>query len=36
VRVEVLKKQVRLHLPEAAPDQAIFALALSGMPRLTI
>ena len=25
--VEVLKRQVRLHLPQATPDQAIFALA---------
>jgi hypothetical protein len=36
VRIEVLKKQVRLHLPKSAPDQAIFALVLTRMPRLTI
>ncbi len=36
VRVEVLKKQVRLHLPDATPDQAIFALILSRMPRLIV
>jgi hypothetical protein len=35
-RVEVLKRQVRLHLPSATPDQAIFAYALSRMPRLVI
>jgi hypothetical protein len=35
-RVEVLKQQVRLHLPKATPDQAIFALALARMPRLII
>jgi hypothetical protein len=34
--VEVLKRQVRLHLPRATPDQAIFALALNRMVRLTI
>lgn len=36
VRVDVLKKQVRLHLPQATPDQAIFALLLTRMPRLSI
>jgi hypothetical protein len=36
VRIEVLKKQVRLHLPDATPDQEILALALSRMPRLTV
>jgi Transposase DDE domain group 1 len=36
VRIEVLKKQVRLHLPKSAPDQAIFALMLTRMSRLTI
>jgi hypothetical protein len=36
VRVEVLKKQVRLHLPDAMSDQAALALVLSRMPRLTI
>jgi Transposase DDE domain group 1 len=33
-RVEVLKRQVRLHLPPATPNQAIFALLLSRLPRL--
>ena len=36
VRIEVLKTQVRLHLPKATPDQAIFALLLTRMPRLSI
>ena len=36
VRVEVLKRQVRLHLPRAMPDQSIFALALTRMTRLMI
>jgi len=36
VRIEVLKTQVRLHLPKVMPDQAIFALLLTRMPRLTI
>ena len=36
VRIEVLKTQVRLHLPKAMPDQAIFALPLTRMPRLNI
>jgi hypothetical protein len=36
VRIEVLKTQVRLHLPMATPDQAIFAMVLTRMPRLTI
>jgi hypothetical protein len=36
VRIEVLKKQVRLHLPRATPDQVIFALILARMPRLTV
>ena len=35
-RVEVLKRQVRLHLPRATPNQAIFALLLSRMPRLAV
>jgi len=30
------QRQVRLHLPQATPDQAIFALLLPRMPRLTI
>jgi hypothetical protein len=34
--IEVLKRKVRLHLPHATPDQAIFALALTRMSRLTI
>jgi hypothetical protein len=36
VRIEVLKTQVRLHLPRATPDQAIFALLLARMHRLSI
>ena len=36
VRIEVLKTQVRLHLPRATPDQAIFAWLLNRMPRLSI
>ena len=36
VRVEVLKRCVRLHLPRTMPDQNIFALALTRMKRLTI
>jgi len=36
VRIDVLKTQVRLHLPMATPDQAIFAMVLARMPRLTI
>lgn len=32
--VEVLKRKVRLHLPRATPDQAIFAWALARLPRL--
>lgn len=35
-RVEVLKRCLRLHLPRATPDQAIFILALTRMPRLII
>lgn len=35
-RVQVLKRCVRLHLPQATPDQAIFTLALTRMPRLTM
>jgi hypothetical protein len=35
-RVEVLTRQVRLHLPKATPNQAIFALALSRLPRLAV
>ena len=33
-RVQVLKRCVRLHLSQATPDQAIFTLALTRMPRL--
>ena len=36
VRIEVLKTQVRLHLPQATPDQAIFTLLLTRMHRLSI
>ena len=36
VRIEVLKKQVRLHLPQATPDQVIFPLMLNRMSRLAI
>jgi hypothetical protein len=36
VRIEVLKTKVRLHLPRATPDQALFALLLTRMPRLSI
>jgi hypothetical protein len=36
VRIEVLSTQVRLHLPKATPDQAIFALLLTRMPRLSL
>ncbi len=32
--VEVLKRKVRVHLPRTTPDQAIFAWALSRLPRL--
>jgi hypothetical protein len=34
VRVVELERQVRLHLPACAPDQAIFALLLGRLPRL--
>lgn len=36
VRIEVLKQSLRLHLPLAMPNQAILALALTRMKRLTI
>jgi hypothetical protein len=36
VRIEVLKTKVRLHLPRATPDQALFGLLLTRMPRLSI
>ena len=35
-RIEVLKSKVRLHLPRATPDQALLALLLTRMPRLSI
>jgi hypothetical protein len=33
-RVVELKKQIKIHLPSSAPDQAIFAMVLNRMPRL--
>jgi hypothetical protein len=36
VRIEILKKSVRLHLPRPMPDQVIFVFALSRMSRLVI
>ena len=36
VSIKVLKTQVCLHLPRATPDQALFALLLTRMPRLSI
>ena len=36
VRIEVLRTQVRLHLPKATPDQAIFTLLLTRMARLSL
>jgi hypothetical protein len=35
-RVVDLKRQIKLHLPTSAPDQAIFTLALARLPRLAI
>ena len=35
-RVEVLTRHWRVHRPKATPNQAIFALALSRLPRLVI
>jgi hypothetical protein len=35
VRVVELKRQVSLHLPTCMPNQAIFALVLTRLPRLT-
>jgi hypothetical protein len=29
-----LKTQLQIHLPSSAPDQAIFAMLLSRLPRL--
>ena len=34
-RVVELKTQLKIHLPSSAPDQAIFAMLLSRLPRLT-
>jgi hypothetical protein len=34
-RVVELKKQIKIHLPSSAPDQAIFAMLLDRLPRLT-
>ena len=36
VRIEVFKTKVRLHLPRATPDQALFGLLLTRIPRLSI
>jgi len=36
VRVVDLKRQIKLHLPTCTPNQAIFALLLGRLPRLTI
>ena len=36
VSIKVLKAQVCLHLPRATPDQALVALLLTRMPRLSI
>jgi hypothetical protein len=36
VRIEVLKKQVLLNLPDTTSDQEILTLALSRMPRLAL
>jgi hypothetical protein len=36
VRVESLKKSVRLHLPRSMPDQTVFAYALARMSRLIV
>src|SRR5215212_3271641 len=33
-RVVELKKQIKIHLPSSAPDQAIFAMLLDRLPRL--
>ena len=35
-RVVDLKRQIKLHLPTSTPDQAIFDLALTHLPGLTI
>jgi hypothetical protein len=31
-----LKRKIKLHLPTSMPDQAIFALVLGRLPRLTV
>ena len=36
VRVEILKKSIRLHLPRSMPDQIIIGYALARLPRLII
>ena len=36
VRVEILKKSIRLHLPQSMPDQVIRGYALARLPRLVI
>lgn len=36
VRIDILKTQIRLRLPRATPDQAIFALVLTRMSRLIV
>jgi len=35
-RVVELKKQINIHLPSSAPDQAIFARLFDRLPRLSI
>ncbi len=34
VRVDVLKRKVRLHLPRSTPSQSIFACAMTRLPRM--
>ncbi len=36
VRLETLKRSIRLHLPRSMPDQAILGYALARLPRLVI
>jgi hypothetical protein len=36
VRAVDLKRKIKLHLPTSTPDQAIFALVLGRLPRLTV
>jgi hypothetical protein len=36
VRVVELKKKIKIHLPSSTPDQAIFGIILSRLPRLVI